>query len=92
MFNAGKKREEALGLLAKWLPAAESFSKAVKKNEAAIKALESQLDQKNEKLSSTVSELLVLEQTARQQKKLLDKLPPEILRELRSQIPGGRGR
>ncbi len=92
VFNAGKKREEALGLLTKWLPAAECFSREVKKNEAAIKALESQLEQKDEKLSSTISELIVLEKTARQQKKLLDKLPPEILRELRSQKSIGCGR
>jgi hypothetical protein len=87
VFNAGKKREEALRLLTKWLPTADSFSKAVKKNEGYIKSLEFRLEQKDEKLSSIATDIVMLERTAKEQKKLLAKLPPELLSELRSHRP-----
>ena len=91
VFNAGKKREEALQMLAKWLPSAESFSRTVKKNEEEIKALEAankslekQLEKKTEQLDSAFVDAALLRQTAEKQRKLLDKIPKELIDELKA--------
>jgi len=39
-FNAGKRRDKALNLLAKWLPQAEKFTAQIKKVDGYIKTLE----------------------------------------------------
>jgi hypothetical protein len=39
-FNAGKKRDRALALLAKWLPDAERFTAQIKKVDGHVKSLE----------------------------------------------------
>ena len=78
-------------MLAKWLPSAESFSLTVKKNEEEIKALEAankslekQLEKKTEQLDSAFVDAALLRQTAEKQRKLLDKIPKELIDELKA--------
>ena len=45
-FNAGKKRDKALELIAAWLPDVEKFSKEIRETEAYIDSLKEQIGQK----------------------------------------------
>lgn len=63
IFNAGKKRDEALAVLEKWLPEAEKFSVQTKGIESYISELENTLQDKsknidylNNRIQSAISE------------------------------------
>ncbi len=90
MFNQGKKREEALELLSKWLPSADSFTRAISKNKEYIetleekaKVLEEQVDSKTEKMDEIYGELMTMKELARKQRDMLDRLPPEVREEIK---------
>lgn len=90
VFNAGKKKEEALTLLGKWLPYAEAFTDAVQRNDARLQALEEenkdleqQIEKQAKQLDTAFVDVTLLRQTAEKQRRLLDKLPPEVLAELK---------
>lgn len=99
VFNAGRKKEEALALLSKWLPYAEAFTEMVRRNEdrfkvleAENKGLEQQIERKTELLDEAFVDVAGLRETAEKQRKLLDKLPPDVLKELRNQPSRGKSR
>ena len=47
-FNAGKKRDKALELVAAWLPEVEKFSKEISKQSAYIDSLKEQIGQESD--------------------------------------------
>mgnify|MGYP000606379096 CR=1 FL=1 len=47
-FNAGKKRDKALELIAAWLPDVEKFSKEISKQSAYINSLKEQIGQESD--------------------------------------------
>ena len=97
-FNAGKKKEEALSLLKKWFPQMENFSGQLKKYKVTINDLLAE----NEKLEARAKaseqgkmkdtmERAKLESELKDIQRLVDRIPPEVLAELKQQ-PNKRGR
>ena len=89
-FNVGKKREEALEALAVWLPQAEKFLAQTKSSQDYIEQLtdkNSELTQKlmdkDERYSELSMEAAYMRHTLESQKSLIDKIPKEILEELK---------
>ena len=91
-FNAGKKKEEALSLLKKWFPQMENFSGQLKKYKVTINDLLAE----NEKLEARAkaSEKGKMKDTMERAKlkseldnlqRLVDRIPPDILAELKRQ-------
>ena len=91
-FNAGKKKEEALSMLKKWFPQMENFSGQLKKYKVTI----SDLLAENEKLEARARasengkmkdrmERAKLESELQNIQKLVDRIPPEVLAELKRQ-------
>ena len=101
ILNAGKKREEALQIIARWLPDAESFTGQVKtvdgwihklekalhiserKRKDDISDLKDKIEEKDESLSKYRSEVYRLQEAIRQQERMLKRIPPEVLEELK---------
>ena len=88
-LNAGKKKEEALSMLKKWFPQMEDFSGQLKKYKITIK----DLLEENQKLEARAKanesgkmkdrmERAKLESELHDMQRLLDRIPPEIRREL----------
>jgi len=110
VFNAGKKREEALHILSKWLPDAESFTAQVKtvdgyihRLEAGLRVSESRrkdtvadlretIEEKDESLLKYRTEVYRLQEAIRQQERLLKRIPPEVLDELKKKSMRNRER
>ena len=91
-FNAGKKKEEALSLLKKWFPQMENFSGQLKKYKVTINDLLAE----NEKLEARAKagekgkmkdtmERAKLKSELDNLQRLVDRIPPDILAELKRQ-------
>lgn len=91
-INAGKKKEETLSLLKKWFPQMENFSGQLKKYRVTIK----DLLEENEKLEARAKvsesgkmqdrmERAKLESELHNIQRLIDRIPPEVLAELKHQ-------
>ena len=91
-FNAGKKKEEALAMLKKWFPQMENFSGQLKKYKITINDLLAE----NEKLEARARasesgkmknrmERAKLESELHDIQRLVDRIPPEVLAELKRQ-------
>jgi len=97
-FNAGKKKEEALSLLKKWFPQMENFSGQLKKYKVTINDLLAENEQlearakasEKGKMKDTM-ERAKLESDLKDIQRLVDRIPPEVLAELKRQ-PNKRGR
>jgi len=95
-FNAGKKREEALSLLSRWLPDAKSFAAQLgtvdnyikgleigkRDSSEEIGVLEDKAFEKGAKLKIAESELRRLQKQIKEQRVLLAKIPPDVLKTL----------
>ena len=91
-LNAGKKKEEALSMLKKWFPQMENFSGQLKKYKVTINDLLAE----NEKLEARARasesgkikdrmERAKLESELHDMQRLVDRIPPDILAELKRQ-------
>lgn len=97
-LNAGKKRDKALELLTDWLPEAERFTAQLKTVEGYIKRLEREIEIKEnnvqywksethegkEKAMDYILKIKHLEGQIERQKKLLDRMPPEVAARLKA--------
>ena len=95
-FNAGKKRDKALELIAAWLPDVEKFSKEIGKQQAYIDSLKERIGQESDyagrmrdekyeqelKAQKASQRIFELQKTNQQMERLLKKIPPEVLEEL----------
>ena len=95
-FNAGKKRDKALELIAAWLPDVEKFSKEIGKQQTYINSLKERIGQESDyagrmrdekyeqelKVQKANQRIFELQKTNQQMEKLLKKIPPEVLEEL----------
>ncbi len=98
VFNATRKRQEALDELAKLLPAAEGFSAQVKQAQSSIdyvvsrnKTLQDRLDDKDEQLRKKEEAVMNknieaqrLQESVRRYERLLSRIPPEILEQVKT--------
>ena len=91
-FNAGKKKEEALSLLKKWFPQMENFSGQLKKYKVTINDLLAENEQlearakasEKGKMKDTM-ERAKLESELDNLQRLVNRIPPDILAELKRQ-------
>ena len=95
-FNAGKKRDKALELLASWLPEVEKFSKEIQKQQSYIDSLKEKIGQESDyagrmrdekyaeelKVQKANQRIFELQRTNEQMERLLSKIPPEVLNEI----------
>ena len=95
-FNAGKKRDKALELIAAWLPDVEKFPKEIGKQQAYIDSLKERIGQESDyagrmrdekyeqelKVQKANQRIFELQKTNQQMERLLKKIPPEVLEEL----------
>ena len=93
MFNAGKKREEAVALLAQLLPEVESFQTEIQRMQQAVlqslsmqrcsaeenEALKDELTVERRKSAEQRAKLTVLEERYKRAEKLLSKLPRDVI-------------
>ena len=105
-LNAGKKRDKALALLAEWLPEAEKFTAQLKTVNGYIRRLEQDVETKEEntrywkyeanagkeKVINHTLEIRRLHAQLEKQKRLLDRIPPEILEQLQAKKERGISR
>lgn len=89
MFNAGKKRDEALKALAVWLPEAERFTAQVKGTQDYINqlvdtssTLYQRLSEKEERYTELSMEAAYMRHSLKAQQRLLDKIPRDVLEEI----------
>ena len=96
-FNAGKKRDKALELLASWLPEMEKFSKEIHKQDSYIESLKAKIGEEADyagrmrdekyaeelKVQKANQRILELQKTNQQMERLLKKIPPEVLDEIK---------
>ena len=92
VFNAGKKREEAIALLAQLLPEVESFQTEIQRMQGAVsqslsmqrcsaeenEALKDELTAERRKSAEQRAKLAVLEERYKRAEKLLRQLPKEM--------------
>jgi len=105
-LNARRKREEAMRLLAAWLPQAERFTAQLKTVQGHINQLEHSVDLdaqnlrylrsnsrelENKNIDQAI-EIRRLREQLQRQKRLLDKIPPELLQQLKHQRERGMAR
>lgn len=90
MFNAGKKREDALKALEMWLPEAERFTAQVKGTQDYINqlvdtssTLYQRLSEKEEQYTELSMEAAYMRRSLKEQQRLLDKIPREVMEELK---------
>lgn len=95
-FNAGKKRDKALELLASWLPEMEKFSKEIHKQDSYIESLKAKIGEEADyagrmrdekyaeelKVQKANQRIFELQKTNQQMERLLKKIPPEVLDEI----------
>jgi predicted nucleic acid-binding Zn-ribbon protein len=98
-FNAGKKRDKALELVAAWLPDVEKFSREIAKQSAYIDSLKAEIGKEADyagrmrdekyaeelKVQKARQKIFELQRTNEQMQKLLSKIPPEVLDEIHKQ-------
>lgn len=96
-FNAGRKRDAALELLSKWYPQADAFSAEVKKYSDKIHYLEGSVDIEKQNTAYWKGEAGELEDRVykanrhirelsavnEKQERLLNRIPPEVLEQLK---------
>ena len=98
-LNAGKKKEEALAMLKKWFPQMENFSGQLKKYKVTIK----DLLEENKKLEARAKasekgkmkdtlERAKLESELHNIQRLVERIPPDVLAELKQQRQYGKER
>lgn len=94
VLNAGKKREEAVALLAQLLPEVESFQAEIQRMQQTVlqslsmqrcsaeenEALRDELTAERRKSAEQRAKLTVLEERYKKTEKLLSKVPKEVLR------------
>lgn len=93
VFNAGKQKEEALQLLRKWFPQMENFLGQLKKYQVTIDDLISQNQElearakagENVKIKNAM-ERAKQESELRELHRLMERIPPELLAELRQEV------
>ena len=90
MFNAGKKREEALKALEMWMPEAERFTAQVKGTQDYINqlvdarsVLAQKLSEKEERYTELSMEAAYMRRSLKAQQRLLDRIPQEVMEELK---------
>ena len=90
MFNAGKKREEALKALTTWLPEAERFTAQVKGTQNYINqlvntssTLSKKLSEKEDRYTELSMEAAYMRHSLKSQQRLLDRIPREVMEELK---------
>ena len=90
VFNAGKKREEALSSLALWLPEAERFTAQVKGTQNYISqlvdtssTLAKKLSEKEERYMELSMEAAYMRHSLKSQQRLLDRIPREVMEEIK---------
>ncbi len=90
VFNAGKKRDEALKALTLWLPEAEKFTAQVKGTQDYINqlvdtssTLSKKLSEKEERFTELSMEAAYMRHSLKSQQRLLDKIPPKVMEELK---------
>ena len=95
VLNTGKKREEAVALLAQLLPEVESFQAEIQRMQAAVsqplsmqrcsaeenEALKDELTAERRKSAEQRAKLTVLEERYKRAEKLLDGVPKELLKQ-----------
>ena len=95
-FNAGKKRDKALELLAAWLPDVEKFSREIGKQQAYVDSLKEKIGQEADyaermrdgkyaeelKVQQANRKIFELQRTNAQMERLFSKIPPEVLAEI----------
>ena len=93
LFRSGKKREEAIALLAQLLPEVESFQVEIQRMQAAVSqslsmqrcsdeendALRDELTAERRKNAEQRAKLAVLEERYKRAEKLLSKLPRDVI-------------
>ena len=99
MFNAGKKREEAVALLAQLLPEGESFQVEIQRMQQAMsqslsmqrysaeenEALKDELTVERRKSAEQRAKLTVLEERYKRAEKILSKLPREMIARIKQE-------
>ena len=99
MFNAGKKREEAVALLAQLLPEVESFQVEIQRMQQAMsqslsmqrysaeenEALKDELTVERRKSAEQRAKLTVLEERYKRAEKILSKLPREMIARIKQE-------
>ena len=99
VFNAGKKREEAVALLAQLLPEVESFQAEIQRMQQAVsqslsmqrcsaeenEALKDELTVERRKSAEQRAKLTVLEERYKRAEKLLSKLPREMIARIKQE-------
>ena len=92
VFNAGKQKEEALQLLRKWFPQMENFLGQLKKYQVTIDDLISQNRELEARAKAGESgklknamERAKQESELRELHRLMDRIPPELLAELKQE-------
>lgn len=102
-LNAGKKRDNAISLLAEWLPEAEKFTAQLKTVDRYIQCLEqdvevkekntqywkSEASENKEKLVDHAIEIRRLQLQIARQKRLLDSIPQEMKQRLKEKQERG---
>ena len=90
VFNAGKKREEALKALEMWMPEAERFTAQVKGTQNYISqlvdtssTLAKKLSEKEERFTELSMEAAYMRHSLKSQQRLLDRIPREVMEELK---------
>jgi len=90
LFNAGKKRDEALKALEMWLPEAERFTAQVKGTQDYINqlvdtrsVLAQKLSEKEERYVELSMEAVYMRRSLKAQQRLLDRIPHEVMEEIK---------
>ena len=98
-LNAGKKKEEALSMLKKWFPQMEDFSGQLKKYKVTIadlleenKKLEARAKASEKGKMKDTMERAKLESELHNIQRVLDRIPPDVLAELKRQQQYGKDR
>ena len=91
-MNAGKKKEEALAMLKKWFPQMENFSGQLKKYKVTINDLLAENEKLEERARASekdkmkgTMERAKLESELKNIQRLVDRIPLEVLAELKHQ-------
>ena len=97
VFNAGKKREEAVALLAQLLPEVESFQAEIQRMQEATEAarywqrhsekecaeLQTELQKERNYSFQQRTHISALESRCRKAEKLLKQFPPEVIKQIK---------
>lgn len=99
VFNSGKKKDAAIALLGRYAPEMVNLKDQVKSTDQKIKSLERTIEiersnvswfkEENDKMENTIweknQELLELHRKQKELEKLISRIPPELLEQIRQQ-------